>query len=384
VTRVVVVGGGLAGGLLALALVDREDVAVRLVEGGDHLGGNHTWSFHEHDLDAEGHRFVGPLVDRRWRTHEVHFPAFTRRLAGGYASISSHRFDHVLRAALGARAICGVPVARIEPGAAVLADGRVLGADVVLDARGWPAEAPRLPLAFQVFLGRDLALARDHGLRRPLLMDATVEQEGGFRFIYVLPWSERTLLVEDTCYGGPALDRERSRQRIGEWADRHRLAVRRVTREEEGVLPLPLGGRFEDMWPPGEAVPFGVRSGLFHATTGYSLPHAVRAARSLAGLPVLDRARVRAHVEALARASWRRQSFFRVLNRLLIHAARPHERYRVLQRFYSLPEPLIERFYAGVPTVPDKLRVLAGRPPVSLFRAARAMAGGGSALEVRA
>jgi lycopene beta-cyclase len=89
-------------------------------------------------------------------------------------------------------------------------------------------------------------------------------------------------------------------------------------------------------------------------------------------------------VEALARASWRRQSFFRVLNRLLIHAARPHERYRVLQRFYSLPDPLIERFYAGVPTVPDKLRVLAGRPPVSLFRAARAMAGAGSALEVRA
>jgi lycopene beta-cyclase len=79
-------------------------------------------------------------------------------------------------------------------------------------------------------------------------------------------------------------------------------------------------------------------------------------------------------VEALARGTWRRQWFFRLLNRLLMRAARPEERRRVLQRFYTLPEPVIARFYAGRPTLADKVRVLAGRPPVSLARAARAMA----------
>jgi lycopene beta-cyclase len=375
VTRVAILGGGLSGGLLALALRRRPDVEVRLLERSDRLGGNHTWSFHDHDLDAEGHGLVAPLLDQHWRTHEVRFPSFSRRLSGGYASIGSARFDAVLRAALGGGLSCGADVAEVAPGTVVLAGGREVPADLVVDARGWGETLPRLPLAFQVFLGRDLALARDHGLRRPVLMDATVEQEGGFRFMYALPWTDRTVLVEDTCYGAPVLDRERSRARIARWAERHHLAVRRVTREEEGVLPLPMGGSFEDAWPPpADGVPFGVRAGLFHATTGYSLPAAVRAAQSLAALPVLAPRAVRAHVEALARASWRRQAFFRLLNRLLIRAAEPAQRYRVLERFYALPEPLIARFYAGVPTLPDKVRVLLGRPPVSLLRAARALA----------
>jgi lycopene beta-cyclase len=381
-TRVVILGGGLSGGLLALALRRRPDVRLRLIERSDRLGGNHTWSFHDHDLDAEGHGLVAPLLDQHWNTHEVRFPSFTRRLSGGYASISSQRFDLVLRAALGDRLACGEEAAEVAPGAVVLASGREVAADVVVDARGGGEAAPRVPLAFQVFLGRELALARDHHLRRPVLMDATVEQEGGFRFMYALPWTDRTLLVEDTCYGGPVLDRERSRERIAQWADREGFAVRRVTREEEGVLPLPLGGSFEDAWPaPAASVPFGVRAGLFHATTGYSLPAAVRAVQSVSALPVLETRTVRAHVEALARASWRRQAFFRLLNRLLIRAAEPAQRYRVLARFYGLPEPLIARFYAGTPTLADKVRLLWGRPPVSLRRAARAVTARAGRLE---
>ena len=49
------------------------------------------------------------------------------------------------------------------------------------------------------------------------------------------------------------------------------------------------------------------------------------------------------------------------------------ERYRVLERFYRLPEPLIGRFYAGRSTFADRLRILAGRPPVSVRRAVAAV-----------
>ncbi len=51
---------------------------------------------------------------------------------------------------------------------------------------------------------------------------------------------------------------------------------------------------------------------------------------------------------------------------MLFRAARPGDRYKVLQRFYSLGEPLIERFYAGKPTLFDRCRILVGRPPVPL------------------
>ena len=38
----------------------------------------------------------------------------------------------------------------------------------------------------------------------------------------------------------------------------------------------------------------------------------------------------------------------------------------MLQRFYRLPQPLIERFYAGEATRMDKLRILTGKPPVPM------------------
>jgi lycopene beta-cyclase len=58
---------------------------------------------------------------------------------------------------------------------------------------------------------------------------------------------------------------------------------------------------------------------------------------------------------------------------MLYRAAEPDRRYRVLEHFYRLPEPLIGRFYAGRPTWRDKIRVLSGRPPVPVGRALRAV-----------
>ncbi|MFC7552947.1 lycopene cyclase family protein [Pseudoroseomonas wenyumeiae] len=66
---------------------------------------------------------------------------------------------------------------------------------------------------------------------------------------------------------------------------------------------------------------------------------------------------------------WQRRAFFRRLNRMLFRAARPGQRYRVLERFYGLPQPLIERFYAAEPSLMDKLRILSGRPPVPVLAA---------------
>ena len=59
---------------------------------------------------------------------------------------------------------------------------------------------------------------------------------------------------------------------------------------------------------------------------------------------------------------------------MLFGAAEPAERYRVLQRFYRLSPTLVQRFYAGRSTRADQLRILAGRPPVPVHRAVRALA----------
>jgi lycopene beta-cyclase len=57
-----------------------------------------------------------------------------------------------------------------------------------------------------------------------------------------------------------------------------------------------------------------------------------------------------------------------------------HRRYRVFERFYRLPQGLVERFYAARSTPLDKARVLIGKPPVSIPRALLALSSQGAPL----
>ena len=66
---------------------------------------------------------------------------------------------------------------------------------------------------------------------------------------------------------------------------------------------------------------------------------------------------------------WEHERYFRLLNRMLFRAAKPEERYKVLERFYGLSEPLIKRFYAGALTKSDRRRILIGKPPVPVTKA---------------
>jgi lycopene beta-cyclase len=66
-------------------------------------------------------------------------------------------------------------------------------------------------------------------------------------------------------------------------------------------------------------------------------------------------------------STWKHRAFFRLLNRMLFRAAKPDERYRVLERFYGLHERLMARFYAAQLTLFDKARLVTGKPPVPFW-----------------
>jgi lycopene beta-cyclase len=117
---------------------------------------------------------------------------------------------------------------------------------------------------------------------------------------------------------------------------------------------------------------------LFHHTTGYSLPQAAALAHDLPDQARLQSASIAPWIRNRVQSRWREQRIFRLLNRLLFLAAAPAERYRVLQHFYRLPEPIIERFYAGRLTGRDALRILSGTPPVPVNRALRYLLPGSS------
>lgn len=374
-TDLLIAGGGLAGGLVALALArTRPGLCVTIVEGAPRLGGNHIWSFFDSDIAPEHRWLIEAVPCRHWDGHDVRFPGYDRTLQGGYNAIESERFDQAVRAALPVETIVAGRISGLGTQAAVLDDGTRIEAEGVIDARG-PRDLAGVDLGWQKFLGQLLQLETPHGLTRPVIMDATVDQSDGYHFVYLLPFGPTELFVEDTSYSTTQeLDRDRLRRQISDYAAGHGWRIATVAREEMAALPIAMGGDFGALWPACDRVPrVGMAAGLFQPMTGYSLPDAVRTAALIAQLPDLS-SRTLAHaLRNHARGTWRKRGFFRLLARLLFRAADPPERYRLLERFYSLNERLIGRFYAGQPTLADRFRILAGRPPVALHRALAAL-----------
>lgn len=370
----ILAGGGLANGLIAWRLKQlRPELSVLCIEEQPHLGGNHTWSFHEGDLTAEQHRWLQPLVVQRWAAYDVHFPQRSRRLNSGYASITSERFADVIQADLGDALRTGQRITRLTPSAVVMESGEQLQALAVIDGRG-VQPTPNMVLGQQAFLGQLLRLQAPHGLTAPIIMDARVAQYEGYRFVYVLPFTAETLLIEDTHYVDQhSFSAAQLRQHVAEYAAAQGWEIAECLREEQGVLPITLAGDFAGFWREAAGQPrSGLRAGLFHCTTGYSLPHAVRLADWIAAQPSLNAEALDRGIRAMAQQAWNSQRFYRLLNRMLFLAGRPANRWQVMQRFYGLSEGLISRFYAGRSTLADKLRVLTGKPPVPIDEAVKA------------
>ncbi|KQN92429.1 lycopene cyclase [Sphingomonas sp. Leaf231] len=373
-----IVGGGLSGALIALAVrARRPELDIRLVDAGDTIGGNHFWSFFGADLDGAELALIAPVIAHGWPDYDVRFPGHKRTVDQAYYTVRSAMLDAHVRAVLPPRALMtGRPVLACSATAVVLADGDRLSAGGVIDARG-AGDLSVLRGGWQKFVGHELHVAGGHGVTRPMVMDATVPQLDGYRFVYLLPFTPDTLLVEDTYYSDtPALDEPVLAQRIADYAAARGWRATIVHRER-GVLPVVSGGDFEAYWrSTGPRVAkAGVRAGLFHPTTGYSLPDAVRLAVLIAQQQDMSGLALHDLTFRHAVRSWRQRGFYRMLDLMLFKAADPDQRYRVLERFYRLSPDLIARFYAAHSTTLDKLRVLSGKPPVPVGRAIAALGG---------
>lgn len=359
----VLVGGGLQNALIALALFELQPgCRLALVEREPHVGGQHTWCFHAADLPAAARSFVAPLVEHEWPGYDVCFPGWTRTLTSPYAGFSAGRLREVLSArfaaAPGSLLRTAAQAVQITPHEVLLGDGSRLRGELVVDARGPAARAQHA--GYQVFVGREFELEAPHGLARPIVMDATVPQKGGYRFFYCLPLGPRRLLVEDTRFADrPELHRDAFRHEIARYCESRGFVVSALIREEEGILPMPW--RMPMPAPRRSPLHAGYAGGFVHPATGYSFPIAVRLATCIGhtGTKAL-------FGHALARLVRRHRTQLRfacLLNRLLFRWFLPEHRRPVFERFYRLPEARIRRFYALETRLSDRLRLLSGRPP---------------------
>lgn len=372
---VILVGGGLANGLIADRLTTkRPDIRVLIVEADARLGGDHTWSYHQTDVTPEQDSWLQTIGQSAWSSQEVRFPSYSRPLSTGYRTIVSAGLHDRLIAHESLSVSLATRVRDVQHGGVTLEGGQDIQAKCVIDGRGL-VPVPGLSLGYQKFYGLECELRAPHGLKAPILMDTTVDQIDGYRFMYSLPYSPTLLLIEDTYYSDNAeLNADELDRRVRAYAAAKGWEIASVVREERGILPVVLDGRQDMVWPTDQTVPrSGMRSGMFHQTTGYSLPFAARVADGLAEMRDIRSDSVAKYLRTEAQSAWDSQSFFRLLNRFLFIAARDGERRRIFERFYRLPQPLIERFYAAKLKARDKARIVFGRPPVAIHKAVAAI-----------
>ena len=351
-----IAGGGLSGCLAALAMATkRPDVPILLVEEGERFGGNQTWSFFDTDVEDEDRWLVEPLTAHRWPGYYVAFPGNSRKFRTGYNSIRSDELDAHVRAVLRPEQYrLGTRIAAVREREIVLTDGETIKADGAIDARG-AANLSMLELGWRKFVGRDYLFERPHGLDQPVVIDATVAQDGGYRFVSCLPLDELRMHVEDHDYStSQDLDPGAVGARLDAYVAKRRWAPGAVVREESGALPVPIGGDIEAFLRIGGArvAKLGLRGGLFHPTTGHALPDAVRTAAMLAQQASFDGAALHDLFAGHSLKLWKQRGFYRVFNTGLLRDAPT-----AMERLYRLQGSLIDRFFAGKSTALDRIRI---------------------------
>lgn len=382
---IIIVGAGLSGLMTAWRCLDvNPDLRVSVIDAADRIAGDHTWSFNMTDILPELHEWLNPFIAYQWPSYDVKFPKRERTLNIAYATGNSDTLracvqPHIDSGRLALHLSC--PVKTLTPTQVILNGGEILDAGCVIDARGF---VPRddVILGYQKFVGRTIRTAKPHGLTRPIIMDATVDQLGGYRFVYCLPFTDREILVEDTYYtDGAGLSENEVAARVDDYIQAKGWGDHVLLRQEKGVLPITLAVDYPKnataILDPSEPTVIGIRGGYYHAITGYSLPEAVKSAALIADL-IRDAAgdySIEPHAEMAQHKldHVNEEKFARLLNRMLFKASEPEKRYKVLERFYGLSEPLIERFFAGKISKADKIRILTGKPPVPITKAMRVL-----------
>ncbi|WP_073973660.1 lycopene beta-cyclase CrtY [Erythrobacter donghaensis] len=385
---VIIVGGGLAGGLIALALHRHApECRFLVVEAGRTLGGHHRWSWFETDIPERERALMAGFHLNGWDAgYDITFPRLTRTLPTAYRSLASAEFHRALTEELPPeRVMLETRAAALDAAGVTLGDGTRLAARRVIDCRPFKT-SQHLAGGWQVFLGQHFRCEKPHGLTRPVIMDAGVDQLAphgngeAYRFVYVLPLSEDEVFIEDTYYADqPKMDAEVLKGRVAEYAHRNGWKGE-VIDQEAGILPVISGGDFAaataEVAIPGVALA-GARGGFSHPLTSYTLPfaasNALAIARLIARRPELRGEELAAFCARRARRHWRATAYYRMLSRMLFEAAEPGKRVVVFEHFYALQGRLVERFYAGRSTWPDRLRILTGKPPVAIPRAIRAL-----------
>lgn len=370
----VIAGGGLSGLSLAahLATMGWRDRAVLVVDDPAKPAAA-CWAFW-----SAGPGLLDPAVSRTYRQVRVHAAGTSRVLPLGRYRYRLVRRPDLRRVVLGLLANCPRftvrrgRVASIEDGvdaAEAVVDGRSVRASWAFDSVTARPSDTRVD-ARLAFTGWEVRCARPaFDPWTPTLFDFRTPQEGGTRFVYVLPDDQHRALVELAEFVPRRVRPPAAAARRSALAEYLRDVLHggnyEILRTESAVLPLCAQ-------PPtraaGRVLAIGARGGLVKASTGYAYQRIQRDSTAIADS-------LARHGHPFDRPAARRR--YRLLDGVLLDVLDrdPAQLEQAFARlFFGNPAERVLQFLDEDTDVRDELHLIASLPPAPYLRAVAARA----------
>ncbi|MBI4927238.1 MAG: Lycopene cyclase [Anaerolineae bacterium] len=276
----IIAGGGAAGLSLAFRLINSSlrDRTILIIDRDDKRRNDRTWCFwttRPTPYDAILHRswqkitirsdgFSLNLETTPYRYNMlrgIDFYEFTRQTLSGHTSVDFLNAN-----------ILQVLNAPDRP--AVTTDQGSFSADWVFDSVIRSGDLETQPDRYhylkQHFVGWEIETEQDcFDPSSPVLFDFRTPQDTGLRFMYILPSSSRTALVEYTIFSADLLDKSTYEERLRDYLS-NQLGLRsyQIHSVEQGVIPMT-----DQILPRrlGERIlATGTRGGLVKPSSGYA------------------------------------------------------------------------------------------------------------------
>lgn len=284
----IIAGGGMAGLSIAYYLTQSplRDRSILILDREQKNQNDRTWCFWE-----PGEGPFEPILFRAWDRVEFHGTTFSGLLDMGeyrYKMLRGIDFYEFMQAHLVQFPNIEIRQATINriketaQGGFVIADDEPLIADYVFDSTfALKLDEPENHNLLQHFKGWVITTEKPcFDVTRPRMMDFRVAQHGDCRFVYVLPFNEKTALVEFTLFNKTLLTEGEYEADLRQYINQHLdTGAYQISETEFGVIPMSDVPTQEN--PSAHIIRIGTSGGYTKASTGYTFRRTQRYLREL-------------------------------------------------------------------------------------------------------
>ncbi|GAB3950844.1 lycopene cyclase family protein [Spirosoma harenae] len=287
----IIAGGGMAGLSLAYYLLQSplRDRSILILDREPKNRNDRTWCFWERDSSKKktirSRPFEGILF-RTWESISFHGTTYSGPLDMGkyrYKMLRGIDFYTFMEAELAKWPNVErkqVTIERIKDtpqGGFIIADDEPYIADYIFDSTfALKLDQPENHNLLQHFKGWVITTEKPcFTPERPEIMDFRIDQKGDCRFFYVLPFNEKTALVEFTLFNETLLPHDEYDTELRQYIDRFLdTGTYKICETEYGVIPMSDEPTQEN--PSDHIIRIGTAGGFTKASTGYTFQRTQR------------------------------------------------------------------------------------------------------------